>query len=221
MAITTIKQNISHNFTRLSILTGGKFSLTSSHRTSNAETHSAAIPCRFAANDRDHDSMILSCKEHAGTTAESGLSERGSSASNSWVCARRSKRCKFIKKCRQLESTGCFFSYFNGSHTYTRAIRLQMTAKKLMSQYDAFTHKNAKEHDFLGVHEDYSIAGQSSLSMDGYIENIITRYSVTKTEFSHTRLHHIVLTSGQLITQRSKSILLCAVRNGREDMRTS
>ena len=57
--------------------------------------------------------------------------------------------------------------------------RLQEIAEKLQSKYDSVTHKTGKQHDFLGIHWDFSIPGQSNLSMDGYIQDIITKYNVT------------------------------------------
>ena len=35
-------------------------------------------------------------------------------------------------------------------------------------------------HDFLGIHWDFSKTGQASLSMEGYINDIFTKYNVTK-----------------------------------------
>ena len=58
--------------------------------------------------------------------------------------------------------------------------RLQVIADTLKSRYDAVTYKTGLEHDFLGIHWDFTVLGQASLSMDGYISDIISKYNVTK-----------------------------------------
>jgi hypothetical protein len=58
--------------------------------------------------------------------------------------------------------------------------RLQAIADTLQSQYSSVTYKTGMHHDFLGIHWDFSIPGQTSLSMDGYINDIITKYQVIK-----------------------------------------
>lgn len=58
--------------------------------------------------------------------------------------------------------------------------RLQTIADTLKSRYDAVTYKTGLEHDFLGIHWDFTVPGQASLSMDGYINDIISKYYVTK-----------------------------------------
>ena len=54
--------------------------------------------------------------------------------------------------------------------------RLQTIADTLKSQYKAVTYETGLHHDFLGIHWDFSIPGQASLSMDGYLNDIITKY---------------------------------------------
>ena len=66
--------------------------------------------------------------------AKSDLSKRGSSISNSWIYVCRSKGCKFVKKYRQLESSGSFFSYFNGTHTHTKDIDSEDTHRGLTGE---------------------------------------------------------------------------------------
>ena len=66
--------------------------------------------------------------------AESDFSKRGSSIYNSQIYVCRSKGCKFAKKYRQLESTGSFFSYFNGTHTHTKDIDSESTHRGLTGE---------------------------------------------------------------------------------------
>jgi Reverse transcriptase (RNA-dependent DNA polymerase) len=50
----------------------------------------------------------------------------------------------------------------------------------LKGKYEAVTNTIGQEHNFLGIHWDFRVAGQVSLSMDGYVNDIITKYKVTK-----------------------------------------
>jgi Reverse transcriptase (RNA-dependent DNA polymerase) len=50
----------------------------------------------------------------------------------------------------------------------------------LKAKYGAVTNTIGKEHNFLGIHWDFRVAGQVSLSMDGYVNDIIKKYEVTK-----------------------------------------
>jgi hypothetical protein len=50
----------------------------------------------------------------------------------------------------------------------------------LKAKYGAVTNTIGKEHNFLGIHWDFRVAGQVSLSMDGYVNDIIKKYKVTK-----------------------------------------
>jgi hypothetical protein len=58
--------------------------------------------------------------------------------------------------------------------------RLSTIASTLKSQYDAVTYTIGFEHDFLGIHWDFTTEGQVSLLMDGYIDDVIRKYNVTK-----------------------------------------
>ena len=66
--------------------------------------------------------------------AESDFSKRGSSIYNSQIYVCRSKGCKFAKKYRQLESTGSFFSYFNGTHTHMKDVDSEDTHRGLTGE---------------------------------------------------------------------------------------
>ena len=57
---------------------------------------------------------------------------------------------------------------------------LQAIADTLKRKYEAVTYNTGLEHDFLGIHWDFIIPGQASLSMDGYINDIISKYNVMK-----------------------------------------
>lgn len=63
--------------------------------------------------------------------------------------------------------------------------RLQSTLKSiadsLKSKYGAVTSTTGLEHNFLGIHWDFREAGQVSLSMVGYVNEIINKYNVTTT----------------------------------------
>jgi hypothetical protein len=50
----------------------------------------------------------------------------------------------------------------------------------LKAKYGAVTNTIGKAHNFLGIHWDFRVAGQVSLSMDGYVNDIIKKYKVTK-----------------------------------------
>ena len=60
------------------------------------------------------------------------------------------------------------------------SLRLQAIAETLQSKYDAVTYRTGLQHDFLGIHWDFTNPGQASLSMDGYVDDIISKYNVTK-----------------------------------------
>ena len=70
----------------------------------------------------------------ARNATENDFSKRGSSASNSRIFVCKSKGCKFVKKYRQFESTGSFFSYFNGSHSHTKDIDSEVAHRGLTGE---------------------------------------------------------------------------------------
>jgi Reverse transcriptase (RNA-dependent DNA polymerase) len=49
----------------------------------------------------------------------------------------------------------------------------------LKAEYGAVTNTIGDEHNFLGMHWDFRVSRQVSLSMDGYINDIITKYKVS------------------------------------------
>ena len=57
---------------------------------------------------------------------------------------------------------------------------LLAVAGVLQSKYDAVTYKLGLRHDFLGIHWNFSKFGEASLTMEGYIKEIISKYNVTK-----------------------------------------
>ena len=91
--------------------------------------------------------------------------------------------------------------------------RLQMIAEKLTSKYGSVTYKTGKEHDFLGIHWDFSIPGQSSLSMDGYVEDVITKYNVTKQckTPATDRLFHTTADSPLLTSEKRELFRSCVM----------
>lgn len=64
--------------------------------------------------------------------------------------------------------------------TSTMQSVLDAVAEVLRVRYGGVTVKTCKEHDFLGVHWDFRAPGEVSLSMDGYVSNIVSKYNVTK-----------------------------------------
>ena len=57
---------------------------------------------------------------------------------------------------------------------------LDAVADALKSKYGGVTVKRGLEHDFLGIHWDFHIPGEVSLSMEGYVKEIISKYKITK-----------------------------------------
>ena len=57
---------------------------------------------------------------------------------------------------------------------------LTSIATTLKKKYGAVTSNMGLEHNFLGIHWDFRVPGQATLSMDGYIRDIIRNYNVTK-----------------------------------------
>ena len=55
-------------------------------------------------------------------------------------------------------------------------LTLKAIADSLKSKYGGVTSTTGQEHNFLGIHWDFRIAGQVSLSMDGYVKDIISKY---------------------------------------------
>ena len=55
---------------------------------------------------------------------------------------------------------------------------LTSIADALRQKYTDITVKVGKEHDFLGIHWNFSVAGEVTLSMSGYVENILNKYRV-------------------------------------------
>ena len=58
---------------------------------------------------------------------------------------------------------------------------LKAIADSLKSKYGGITSATGAEHNFLGIHWGFRIAEQVSLSMDGYVKDIMCKYKVTKT----------------------------------------
>jgi Reverse transcriptase (RNA-dependent DNA polymerase) len=57
---------------------------------------------------------------------------------------------------------------------------LTSIATTLKQKYSAVTSNMGLEHNFLGIHWDFRVPGQATLSMDGYIKDIIKKDNVTK-----------------------------------------
>lgn len=91
--------------------------------------------------------------------------------------------------------------------------RLQIIAEKLTSKYDSVTYKTGKEHDFLDIHWNFSIPGQSSLPMDGYVVDVITKYNVTKQcrTPATDRLFHTTADSPLLTSEKRELFRSCVM----------
>lgn len=57
---------------------------------------------------------------------------------------------------------------------------LQTIADELGVKYPTVTVKTGLQHDFLGIHWDFGTKGQASLSMEGYVKDIISKFQVIK-----------------------------------------
>ena len=55
---------------------------------------------------------------------------------------------------------------------------LTSIADALREKYTDITVKFGKDHDFLGIHWNFGVPGQVTLSMSGYVENILNKYNV-------------------------------------------
>lgn len=91
--------------------------------------------------------------------------------------------------------------------------RFQTIADTLKSRYDAVTYKTGLEHDFLGIHWDFTVPGQASLSMDGHINDIISKYNVTKmcSTPATDRLFHTTKDSVVLTLEKRRMFRSCVM----------
>ena len=58
--------------------------------------------------------------------------------------------------------------------------RLTSITEALKIEYGTVTSHIGLEHDFLGIHWDFRKSGAVSLSMNGYVKEIMSRYKVEK-----------------------------------------
>ena len=64
--------------------------------------------------------------------------------------------------------------------TSSKQSDLDMVANALRDRYGGVTVKTGQVHDFLGINWDFRTPGEVSLSMEGYISNILNKYDVSK-----------------------------------------
>ena len=57
---------------------------------------------------------------------------------------------------------------------------VKAVSQALKNKYGGVTINLGLQHDYLGIHLDFSVYGEVTLSMDGYIKNILSKYDVTK-----------------------------------------
>ena len=57
---------------------------------------------------------------------------------------------------------------------------LTSIADTLKKKYGGVTANTGLEHNFLGIHWDFRVHGQVTLSMDGYVKDIIRKYNIVK-----------------------------------------
>jgi hypothetical protein len=91
--------------------------------------------------------------------------------------------------------------------------RLNSVADVLRKKYDAVTFKTGTQHDFLGIHWDFSTLGEVSLSMEGYINDIISKYNVTKecNTPATDRLFHTTADSPLLTSDKKDNFRSCVM----------
>ena len=64
--------------------------------------------------------------------------------------------------------------------TSAKQSNLDMVAQALRERYGGVTVRTGQEHDFLGINWDFRTPGEVSLSMEGYVSNILNKYNVSK-----------------------------------------
>jgi Reverse transcriptase (RNA-dependent DNA polymerase) len=91
--------------------------------------------------------------------------------------------------------------------------RLNSVADVLRKKYDAVTFKTGTQHDFLGIHWDFSTLGEVSLSMEGYINDIISKYNITKecNTPATDRLFHTTADSPLLTSDKKDNFRSCVM----------
>ena len=57
---------------------------------------------------------------------------------------------------------------------------VKAVSQALKNKYGGITYNLGLQHDYFGIHWDFSISGEVTLSMDGYIKNILSKYNITK-----------------------------------------
>ena len=55
---------------------------------------------------------------------------------------------------------------------------LELVANALRERYGGVTVRSGQEHNFLGINWDFRTPGEVSLSMEGYVSNILNKYDV-------------------------------------------
>ena len=60
--------------------------------------------------------------------------------------------------------------------TSTAATDLQEVATTLKTKYGGVTTNEGLTHDYLGIHWDFSDSGQVSLAMNGYVQDVLTKF---------------------------------------------
>jgi hypothetical protein len=90
---------------------------------------------------------------------------------------------------------------------------LKAVAEVLKAKYDAVTSQLGVEHDFLGIHWDFSTTGQATLSMEGYVNDIITKYNVTKrcSTPATDQLFHTTPDSSPLTLEKKEMFRSCVM----------
>ena len=84
---------------------------------------------------------------------------------------------------------------------------LYNVAEKLKSTYGGVTYNVGIQHDYLGMHWDFSISGEITLSMAGYIANILKKYNVIKYAKTPATDQLFVYNSGCTLLSKSKQAI--------------
>ena len=90
---------------------------------------------------------------------------------------------------------------------------LQTIADELGAKYPTVTVKTGLQHDFLGIHWDFGTKGQASLSMEGYVKDIISNFQVIKKKSTPATddLFLIDANSPSLLKSKRKSFHSCVM----------
>ena len=87
--------------------------------------------------------------------------------------------CSFVRK--KSESIDTILVYVDDLMLTSKSKEtLTSIANALKKKYKEVTLKEGAKHDFLGIHWDFTMSREVTLSMEGYVNNILEKYAVSK-----------------------------------------